>query len=126
MMKYIRLVIGQIILSADFLTRPMPIVRDQNEQDKIDEMTSGMSLYQFKACPFCVKVRRHLRRYSLNVELKDAKNDVGVKHELIREGGKHKVPCLRIVTDTNDVKWLYSSDNICSFLDSELGRLKTS
>ena len=125
MMGFIRLVIGRIILLGDFLTRPTPIVRNQHEQDKVDEMTSGMSLYQFNACPFCVKVRRHLRRYSLNVELKDAKNDIAVKNELIREGGKHKVPCLRIKTAANNIKWLYSSNDICSFLDSEIGRLKT-
>ena len=126
MIKFIRLVAGQIILLGDFLTRPRPIVRNQHEQDKVDEMTSGMSLYQFNACPFCVKVRRHLRRYSLNIELKDAKNNVAVKNELIREGGKHKVPCLRIkTTTTNNIEWLYSSDDICSFLDYELGRLKS-
>ena len=125
MMRFIRLVIGRIILLGDFLTRPTPIVRNHQEQEKVDQMTSGMSLYQFNACPFCIKVRRHLRRNSLNVELKDAKNDIAVKNELIREGGKHKVPCLRIETDAYKIKWLYSSNDICSFLDSELGRLKS-
>jgi len=123
-MRIIRLVIGRFILFADFLTRPRPMVRNQQEQDAVDEMTSRMSLYQFNACPFCIKVRRHLRRYSLNVELKDAKNDYVVKNELIKEGGKHKVPCLRIMIDANNIDWLYSSDRICSFLDSELSRLK--
>jgi glutaredoxin len=123
-MKFIRFIIGQIILGADFLTRPRPIVRRSEEQLKVDKAISGMSLYQFNACPFCVKVRRHLRKHSLNIELRDAKNDMEIKNELVREGGKHKVPCLRIEIDAQNVKWLYSSEEICAFLDSKLEQLK--
>jgi glutaredoxin len=123
-MKFIRFLVGRIILLADFLTRPKPIVRFKGEQDRVDMAISGMSLYQFNACPFCVKVRRHLRRRSLKIELKDAKNNIEFKNELVREGGKHKVPCLRIQTDAQNLVWLYSSDEICAFLDSELDRLK--
>ena len=126
MIRFFRFVIGRIILLADFVTRPRPIVRNQYDQVMVDEMTSVMSLYQFRACPFCVKVRRHLRRHSLNVEFKDAKNDIEIKNELVTEGGKHKVPCLRIAVDSNNIKWLYSSDDICLFLDSELSRLNIS
>ena len=82
-----------------------------------------MSLYQSNACPFCVKVRRHLRRHSLNIEFKDAKNNIAIKNELVTKGRKHKVLCLRIETDANNTKWLYSSDDICLFLDIELRRL---
>jgi glutaredoxin len=123
-MKFIRFIIGQIILGVDFLTRPRPIVRRSEEQLKVDKAISGMSLYQFNACPFCVKVRRHLRKHSLNIELRDAKNDMEIKNELVREGGKHKVPCLRIEIDAQNVKWLYSSEEICTFLDSKLEQLK--
>ena len=35
------------------------------------------------------------------------------------------VPCLRIETDTKNIRWLYESDDICAFLDSELDRLKS-
>ena len=123
-MKFIRFIVGKFILFADFITRPRPMLREKTEQDQVDKITSKMSLYQFKACPFCVKVRRYMRRHSLNIELKDAKNDTVIKDELIREGGKHKVPCLRIDMDGNSTKWLYSSDDICSFLDAELNRLQ--
>jgi glutaredoxin len=123
-MKFIRFLIGQIILGVDFFTRPTPIVRRSEEQLKVDAAVSGMSLYQFNACPFCVKVRRHLRKHSLNIELMDAKNNIEIKNELVREGGKHKVPCLRIEIDDENVKWLYSSEDICTFLDSELEQLK--
>ena len=123
-MKLIRWGLGRMILAIDFLTRPKPIVRDKKDQEAVDAMTAKMSLYQFNACPFCVKVRRQLRKHSLNVELRDAKNNAEFKDELTREGGKHKVPCLRIEENAKSVRWLYSSNDICSFLEKEfsLGR----
>ena len=124
-MKLIRYVVGRILLLANFLTRPKPAIRSQVEQDEIDAAMSGMSLYQFSACPFCVKVRRHMRRRSINIELRDARDNIEIKNELVREGGKHMVPCLRIETDAENVKWLYESNDICIFLDSELDRLKS-
>jgi glutaredoxin len=123
-MKLIRFIVGRIILLSDFLTRPSPVIRSREDQDSVDAAVTGLSLYQFKACPFCVKVRRHLRRRSIKIELKDAKTDLLIKEELIREGGKHKVPCLRIAEDNKEVQWLYSSDEICRFLDAKLDQLK--
>ena len=123
-MKLIRFIIGRIILFLDFLTRPSPIVRSLEDQDIVDAAISGFSLYQFNACPFCVKVRRHMRRRSLKIALKDAKDNIEIKNELIRNGGRHKVPCLRIEDGTQEVMWLYSSNEICAFLDDRLHQLK--
>lgn len=123
-MKLIRFIVGRIILLLDFLTRPSPVIRSREDQDRVDAAVTGLSLYQFKACPFCVKVRRHMRRRSIKIDLKDAKTDLLIKEELIREGGKHKVPCLRIAQGNKEVQWLYSSDEICRFLDAKLDQLK--
>ena len=123
-MKLIRFIVGRVILLLDFLTRPSQVIRSREDQDSVDAAVTGLSLYQFKACPFCVKVRRHMRRRSIKIELKDAKTDLLIKEELIREGGKHKVPCLRIAEDNKEVQWLYSSDEICRFLDAKLDQLK--
>ena len=79
-----------------------------------------MSLYQYKACPFCVKVRRKLRKYSLNIELKDAKNNNANKNDLKTLGGKLKVPCLRIENNKSDIQWLYESKDIINFLENKL------
>ena len=114
-----------MILAVDFLTRPKPMVREKQDQQAVDAKTAKMALYQFNACPFCVKVRRQLRRHSLNVELRDAKNNAMFKDELTTEGGKHKVPCLRIEDDAKNVRWLYSSDDICAFLDKEFSLATT-
>ena len=123
-MKLIRFIVGRIILLLDFLARPSPVIRSREDQDRVDAAVTGLSLYQFKACPFCVKVRRHMRRRSIKIKLKDAKTDLAIKEELIREGGKYKVPCLRIEENNKDVRWLYSSDEVCRFLDAKLDQLK--
>jgi glutaredoxin len=119
-MTIIRWVLGIIILSLDFVTRPKPIKRDYNTQKKINRITKNMSLYQYKACPFCVKVRRKLRKYSLNIELKDAKNNKANKNDLKNLGGKLKVPCLKIGNNTGDIQWLYESKDIINFLEKEI------
>jgi glutaredoxin len=118
-MKFVRWLLGRLVLAINFLTWPKPIVRDQAAQQTINAVTAKMALYQFHACPFCVKVRRHMRRYALHIELRDAKNDEAFKEELIRQGGKHKVPCLRIESDSGDVRWLYESNDIISFMNAQ-------
>ena len=118
-MKLIRFIVGRIILLLDFLTRPSPVIRSREDQDSVDAAVTGLSLYQFKACPFCVKVRRELKRHSLNIELRDAQHNVGIKAELTSEGGCHKVPCLRIEKPDNSVEWLYESNDIIAYLKTQ-------
>ena len=118
-MKVIRWVLGQIILILDFLTSPKAVVREAEEQRAIDDVTASMSMYQFKTCPFCVKVRRELKRHALHIELRDAKNDAELKAELVRDGGRHKVPCLRIEKPDNSVQWLYESNDIIAYLKNQ-------
>ena len=91
-------------------------MREKEDQKKIDLITSKFSLYQFNACPFCVKVRRQIRKFSLTVELRDAKNNIVYKEELISQGGAHKVPCLRIENNVNQIEWLYGSKEIITYL----------
>ena len=118
-MVVIRWILGQIILVLDFLTSPKAVVREAAAQQAVDDVTSTMSMYQFKTCPFCVKVRRELKRHALHIELRDAKNDAELKAELVREGGRHKVPCLRIENADKSVEWLYESNDIIARLKSQ-------
>ena len=118
-MVVIRWILGQIILVLDFLTSPKAVVRETAAQQAVDDVTATMSMYQFKTCPFCVKVRRELKRHALHVELRDAKNDAELKAELVREGGRHKVPCLRIENADKSVEWLYESSDIIARLKSQ-------
>ena len=112
-MKIIRWVLGRIILFIELLTTPKGVVRDEATQNKIDEITKNYSIYQFKACPFCVKVRKTINKHSLNIEYRDAKNDINFRAELESKGGKIKVPCLKI----GDDKWIYESDAIIEHLE---------
>jgi glutaredoxin len=119
-MKLIRWILGKIIISLDLITRSTPVKRDAAAQEKINAISRRFSLYHFNACPFCVKVRRHLHHKAINIELRDAKNNLGHKQTLIEEGGKHKVPCLRIEQKNSQVTWLYESNDIIAYLDEEL------
>ena len=110
---------GRLILFTNRITLPTPILRKNIEQAKIDEKTKNLTVYQFEACPFCVKVRRFMRKNSLKINIKDAKNNKTFKSELVNEGGKHKVPCLRIDKINSKTEWLYESTEIIKFLEKE-------
>ena len=117
-MKAIRWILGKIILGLDKLTAPAPMIRAVEEQKKLDEATAQLKLYQFHACPFCVKVRREIRRLNLKIELVDALNDKAAEERLINEGGKRQVPCLYIVNEDKSVTWLYESNAIMIYLQT--------
>ena len=97
--------------------------RDDNEQRQIDEITQHLALYQFKACPFCVKVRRAMKRNNLNIETRDAQHNQEHRTRLEEEGGRIKVPCLRIEHD-DQVTWLYESSDIIAYLEGEVAGKK--
>lgn len=119
-MNFVRWILGRLVLGYDLLTRPKPVTRDAAAQQVLDAETAKFALYQFNACPFCVKVRRQIRRYALNIELRDARNDETHKQDLIDGGGRHKVPCLQVVGADGQATWLYESDDIISYLETEL------
>ena len=115
-MQIIRWLLGRIILLLDFLTPPRGIKRPSDEQALIDQETETLALYQYKACPFCVKVRRALKRYSLNIEYRDPRSEEKFSNELLEQGGRVKVPCLR-VEENGEVLWVYESKAIISYLE---------
>ncbi len=118
-MSLIRWVLGKLILFINLLTLPKPILRKKIDQDRVDKETKNLTIYQFEACPFCVKVRRFIWKNSLKINLKDAKKNKKFKSELVNEGGKHKVPCLKIVKKYSKTIWLYESTEIIKFLKKE-------
>lgn len=124
-MKYIfRLIrwpLGQIVIFADWITRPDIPQISAEKQAEFDANTSKMKLYQFNQCPFCVKTRRAIRRLGLNIETRDARNDPQWNSELVNQGGKYQVPCLRVVQEDGSIEWIYESDNIIGFLDQRFG-----
>ena len=116
-MQLIRWPLGQLILLADAVTAPKPPVRAADVQARIDQATRDLALYQFRTCPFCVKTRRALRRLGLSIELRDAKGDARWRTELLTDGGRIQVPCLKIPQPDGSARWMYESDDIISFLE---------
>lgn len=117
-MSIIRWPIGRLILLINFIFSPSSPKRTQSEQIAIDEKTQSLSLYQLPSCPFCVKVRRTMKREGLNIELRNINQKNDFREELIREGGKRTVPCLRIEKPNGDVEWLYESNDVVSHLQT--------
>jgi len=115
-MSLIRWPIGRLILLLNFVFSPSSPKRAQGEQEKFDEKTQNLSLYQLPSCPFCVKVRRTMKREGLNIELRNINQKNNFREELINEGGKRTVPCLRIDKADGEVQWLYESSDVVAHL----------
>ena len=114
--RTIRIIVGPIILFLDWLTTPKGMVRSVAEQQAVNDATRQLTLYQFKTCPFCMKVRRAGKRLSLNIEKRDAQHDVDARLELQQATGKTQVPCLKIVAADGSVKWMQYFDAIIQYL----------
>jgi len=114
--RTIRRIIGPIMLLIDRLTTPTGVTRPMEVQQKLDQVTEQLSLYQFKTCPFCMKVRREIKRLSLNIELRDAQHDQAHRERLLKDGGRIKVPCLHVRQTEGDDAWLYESDEVIRYL----------
>jgi len=117
--KPVRWVLGQIIIFIDWITRPKRVQRSAEAQAEVDQQTKNMALYHFQMCPFCVKTRRQIYRLALNIENRDARNDPRWNQELINEGGKYQVPCLKIIKGDGSVQWMYESTDINRYLNEK-------
>ncbi|MGI9321456.1 MAG: glutaredoxin domain-containing protein, partial [Thiogranum sp.] len=84
--KGVHAILGPILLIADWLTTPRGIERDPAEQQRIDQQTKNLVMYQFFTCPFCIKTRRAIKRLSLNIETRDALRHAPSRQQLL-EGG---------------------------------------
>lgn len=114
--KALRVGLGQLIVLGDTLTRPRPQQRSEQGQATVDKEAAGLTLYQFQACPFCVKTRRAIHRLNVPIALRDAKRDPQARAELQAGGGRVKVPCLRI-EEAGGARWMYESNDIIAFLE---------
>ena len=114
--RTLRIVLGPFMLLWEKISTPKGIVRPIEEQQQIDQQCTELTLYQFKTCPFCIKVRREMRGLSLNIALRDAQNDPQHRAALLQGGGKIKVPCLKITDEGGDSQWLYESTAVIQYL----------
>jgi glutaredoxin len=112
--------LGRVIVFADWATRPKPLSRSLQAQAEVDAAARGLVLYQFYACPFCVKTRRVLHRLKVPVEIRDAQKDPQHRAALETGGGKVQVPCLRI-DEGGETRWVYESNTIRAYLEQRFG-----
>ncbi len=114
--KTVRAVLGPVLLLKEKLTPPTGIVRSHSDQEMVNRQCQALALYQYKACPFCMKVRREMGRLSLNIQRVDAQPPGADRDALTREGGQTKVPCLKMTDAAGDSQWLYDSEKIIGYL----------
>ena len=107
---------GRVLILIDWLFKPSVVKRSVEDQSKADQETKILKLYQFYACPFCVKTRRAIKRLNLKVETRNAQADGEFRKELELNGGKIKVPCLK-VEGAGEASWIYESNDIIKYLD---------
>ena len=114
--RTLRLILTPFMLLSEKLSTPESVSRSADEQARANEASKDLALYQFKACPFCIKVRKEIARLGLNIETRDAQHNPEHRAELEAGGGQVKVPCLKIQQEDGGVRWLYESDDIKAWL----------
>lgn len=122
-MKYlfmpIHLVVGGLIRLVDFLTTPASVKRSEEAQNVIDERCKNLTLYYYPSCPFCVRVKRQMKRLNLKIRLVDPRKDEVAMKNLQEKGGKVQVPCLQITSEDGSSEWMYESADINDYLVKE-------
>ena len=114
--RTIRILLIPFMHLYEFLTTPKGVVRAEEAQREVEQQSRNLVLYQFKTCPFCIKVRREVNRLSLTIEMRDAQKNPQHRADLLQGGGQIKVPCLQIKDEQGNVQWLYESSEINQYL----------
>jgi glutaredoxin len=116
--RAIHYTIGPALLLWEKLATPAGVRRPAEVQQQVDASTRSLVLYQFLMCPFCVSVRRTIKKLSLNIETRDALRDMASRSQLLQGGGQVQVPCLRITDAHGNVTWMYESRAIINYLQT--------
>lgn len=114
--RTLRILLGPVMLLKERLSRPAGLVRSADRQDEVDSQCKDLALYQFKTCPFCIKVRQEIHRLSLPIVRLDAQHDAQNRSALLQGSGAAKVPCLKITNANGSVQWLTESGAIIAHL----------
>ena len=115
LLKLLRQGLGQLVILISFFIPIKKQKRSAQEQQCVNKKTESLSLYQFYACPFCLKMRRAFTRLNLNIKTHDALKNPA-RADLLKGGGQIKVPCLRI-DKKDETIWMYESDDIIKYLE---------
>lgn len=111
----IRNLLGGIIAFFDVITRGSKLKRTKENQQQLEKELQEFTLYQFFACPFCIKTRRAMYKMNLPIVKRNVSKGSPYREELLQGGGKVQTPCLRIESATGTT-WLYESSEIIDYL----------
>jgi glutathione S-transferase len=75
----------------------------------------GHTLYHFYVSPACRRTRQAIYECGYDIPFKEVLTDEPAWMELVKEGGKDQVPCMRIDGPTG-AKWMYESADIIQYL----------
>lgn len=114
--KSLRIALTPFMLVWEKLTTPKGVVRQAAAQQSVDQQCKDLALYQYRTCPFCIKVRREVTRLSLPIAMLDVQKQPQHRAALLQGGGRVKVPCLKITNAQGQVEWLYESAVINQYL----------
>ncbi|MBQ0780761.1 MAG: glutathione S-transferase N-terminal domain-containing protein [Thalassolituus oleivorans] len=123
LLKALKNGLGLIFVFVSWLTNPKPMKRSEADQAAAQAKAKDLALYQLYACPFCLKTRRAMRRLNVDIEKRDIKH-LQNREALETQGGRVKVPCLRI-GEGSDAQWLYESSDIIQYLDGLFSKQKS-
>lgn len=119
--KSLRFLLGPVMLLWELVSRPRGLVRESAAQKALDQQCRHLILYQYRTCPFCIKVRQNVRRLSLTIERRNVAKEGKNRDDLVRGGGQAKVPCLKITDHAGHSRWLYDSAAIIAYLRGTVG-----
>lgn len=118
----IRNALGCVIVFFDLITRGRKLKRNTKVQHQVESQLASLALYQFFACPFCIKTRRRMYKLNLPIVKRSISKGSPFRDDLLQNGGKIQAPCLRI-EDKGEVTWLYESSAIIEYLEQRFGKL---
>ncbi|MFC4698733.1 glutathione S-transferase N-terminal domain-containing protein [Glaciecola siphonariae] len=119
--RLVRNLLGALIALLDVLTRGSKLTRQPQAQKEAEEAVKALTLYQFFACPFCIKTRRAMYKMNLPIAKRSVSEGSPYREELLLGGGKIQTPCLRIES-AEGTKWLYESSQIIAYLEQRFAQ----
>ena len=114
---FLRNLVGCVIVFFDLITRGRRVKREPQAQEAVAADTASLSLYQFFACPFCIKTRRKIYQLNLPIAKRSISKGSPYRDELLEHGGKVQAPCLKIESE-DGVTWMYESSEIIAYLQT--------
>ena len=92
LIKLVRNVLGAVIVLLDRVSRPRALQRSPADQQRVQSAMDGLSLYQLRACPFCVKPVVPFIHSGLILSCVISTKTVSIENSFSRVEGKSKCP----------------------------------